>query len=383
MKYLPIIVISFFILLTSCLREPELHLYDGGEVEIFIPAIELEMESYWNYETVYGVKYEWESEWYYGWDENIGTLGYTLPSVFNIRRYYTGQTPYAPHTSVLSDQIYTNFFQGKYDWGFWDILIWNDIIAKENAQSLVFDETTSLDSVIVSTGPSMRSTRYEAPKYTRTFYAPEELFSAYKRGEEINEKLEGFEYDEERNVWIKKLDMVLLPQTYIYLTQVILLNNNGRVNGTNGEACLSGMARTKNLNTGQAGPDAISVAFDSYFKEGCDMNGKSVDIIGGRLLTFGICNLNANNVTKPEEIIDTKKHYLGINMSFSNATDSTYSFEVTDSVRKRFKGGVLTYIVNVDTLKIPTRKGGSGFDAVVKEYENVTNEFEFKNIEKE
>lgn len=376
MKKLPIIVISFFILLTSCLREPELHLYDGGEVEVFIPAIELEMESYWNYETVYGVTYEWESEWYYGWDENIGPIGYTMPTVFNIRRYYTGQAAYAPHTSVLSDQINSNFFQGKYDWGFWDILIWNDIIANEGGQSLIFDETSSLDSVMVSTGPSMRSTRYEAPKYTRAFYAPEELFSAYKQGEEINEKLEGFDYDEERNVWIKKLDMVLEPQTYIYLTQIIFHNNQGRVTGTNGEANLSGMARTKNLNTGQAGPDAITVAFDSYFKTGCDMNGESVDIVGGRLLTFGICNLNANRVTKPEEIIDTKKHYLDVHLTFSNATDSTYSFDVTDQVRKLFKGGVITVELNMDEVQIPTRKGGSGFDAVVKDMDSLKYEFE-------
>ena len=282
MKRLPIIVFSLFILLTGCMREPELHLYDGGEVEVFIPAIELELESYWDYKMVYGVEYEWEAEWYYGWDEvdieKFGFIGYSMPSVFNIRRYYTGQTPYAPHTSVLKDQIYSTFFQGKYDWGYWDILIWNDIITSDNVQSIIFDETTTLDSVFASTGPSNRATRYEAPKYTRAFNAPEELFSAYTRGEEINEKLEGFVYDEERNVWVKKLDMVLRPQTYIYLTQFIFHNSNGRIDRIDGESNLSGMARTKNINTGQAGSDNITVAYFSRLKKGCNMNGETVDI---------------------------------------------------------------------------------------------------------
>lgn len=384
MKRLPIIFLSLFMLLTGCMREPELHLYEGGEVDIVMPFFELNLETYWNYELVYGVEYDWKAEWRYGWDEldvrTFGDIGYTLPSVYNIRRYYTGTVPGAPHTTVLSDQIYSNFFSGRYDWGFWDVLIWNDIVTKDDVQSLIFDEATTLDSVFAFTNQSMRSTRYEAPKYTRAFYAPEELYSAYVQGVDINPNLDGFEYDEERHVWVKKLDMVLAPITYIYLTQVILHNNRGRVTGIDGASNLSGMSRSTNINTGKAGPDNITVAYNSLFKTGCDNDGETVDIAGGRLLTFGICNLAANKVTSPDQIKDNNSHYMDINFRFSNGMDSTFVFNVTDQVRKRFKGGVITVELDMDTVPIPKRKGGSGFDAVVKDYENGgVHEFELKN----
>ena len=41
--------------------------------------------------------------------------------------------------------------------------------------------------------------------------------------------------------------------------------------------------------------------------------------------------------------------------------DSTLVFDVTDQVRKRYRGGVITVELNMDTVPIPTRSGGSGF----------------------
>ena len=153
-----------------------------------------------------------------------------------------------PHTRVTSDLVKGNTFRGDYDFGFWDILVWNDIKTIDGVQSLNFDETTSLDSVTAYTNQTMRSARYQAPRYTRSFYEPEALFSAYETDIEINRNLDGFVYDPERNVYVKKLDMKLEPVTYIYLTQVIIHNNRNRVIGVDGAADLSGMSRTVNLN---------------------------------------------------------------------------------------------------------------------------------------
>jgi hypothetical protein len=52
-------------------------------------------------------------------------------------------------------------------------------------------------------------------------------------------------------------------------------------------------------------------------------------------------------------------------------------FDVTDQVRRRYRGGVITVELNLDTVPIPSRSGGSGFDAVVKDFEDGgTHEFE-------
>ena len=64
-------------------------------------------------------------------------------------------------------------------------------------------------------------------------------------------------------------------------------------------------------------------------------------------------------------------------MQFSNGMDSTLVFDVTDQVQTRYKGGVITVELDMDTVPIPRRKGGSGFDAVVVDYEDGgTHEFE-------
>lgn len=70
------------------------------------------------------------------------------------------------------------------------------------------------------------------------------------------------------------------------------------------------------------------------------------------------------------------RNYLEVKMQFYNGMDSTMVFDVTDQVKERYKGGVITIHLDCDTISIPSRTGGSGFDAVVKEIEDVTYEFD-------
>jgi hypothetical protein len=222
----------------------------------------------------------------------------------------------------------------------------------------------------------MIPTRYNAPKYTHSFYQPEELFSAYDQGLEISADLEGFVYDPVNNIYVKKLDMVLEPITYIYLTQVILHNNHNKVTGTDGQGNLSGFGRTTVINSGITGSDYVTVYYNNRFKRDCRRDSGLVDIIGGRLLTFGIVGQNANRIKRREDVTDTIRHYLDVTMLFNNGSDSTFVFDVTDQVRRRWKGGVITVELDMDTVRVPTRRGGSAFDAVVKDFEEETHEFE-------
>ena len=380
------------LLLCACSPEPPLHLYDEGEVTLDLPVIDLDLHVYWDYTMAYGTDYNWESEWYYGWDEDdrtlFGELGYVEPSVFNLRRYYTGEQAMQPHLTVRSSTITGTHFRGSYDWGFWDILCWNDIHTLDGIQSLIFDEKSSLDYVTAYTRETMHASRYNAPMYTHAFYAPEPLFAAYEQGIEINRNLDGFVFNEEENVWVRTLNMQLEPITYIYLTQIILHNNKGRMASIDGSSNLSGMARSTTLNTGLAGTDAITVAYSSRMKHDVPYvpynspaasaaGAERVDIIGGRLMTFGIPGIAANRIGRSEKVKDNHRHYLDVNVQFQNGMDSTLVFDVTEQVRRRYKGGVLTIELDVDTIPIPQRAGGSGFDAVVREVEDGgTHEFE-------
>ena len=374
-----------WLLLSGCVREPELHLYDEVEVAVAIPEVELNLDVYWDYEYAYGITYDWRSKWFFPWDPvTDGPLGYTEPDVFNLRRYYTGSVPCAPHTQNPDVRvIHGKSFVDKYNFGFWDFLVWNEIqpAEGESAVSINIDEETSLDYVTAYTNQTMRPTRYNAPMFTRSFYTPEPLFAAYDQGEEINEHLDGFTFDEERSIWVKRLHMTLVPVTYIYLTQVILHNNRGRIASVDGEANLSGMARSVVLNTGITGNDAITVYYNVKKRDNCDFRSteaspvEKVDIIGGRLLSFGICNCNPNAVSRAAEIQDNTRHYMDVKVQFNNGKDSTLVFNVTDQVQRLYKGGVITVELDVDTVPIPNRSGGSGFDAVVEDFKEETHEF--------
>jgi len=376
MRKIMILLLLALLALSSCYREPPLHLYDIDNPALALPIVELNLDTYWNYDGNLGINYDWRAEWYYGWDDEdrriFGELEYEEPTKFFLRRYYTGNEKEGTRIERRNAYISGRTFRASYDWGFWDILAWNDVKTIDGVQSLNFDEKSSYDEDILAyTNTTMYSSRYYAPRYQNSFYEPEQLFSACEKGVEINKNLDGFEYDEENDIWIRKLNMYLEPLTYIYLPQIILHNNRGRINGVQGIANLSGMARFTSLNSGIAGTDAIAVNFNVRLKNDKDFKaGEKVDIAGGRIMTFGICGLNANRVSHVDDKLDSERHYLDLNMTFNNGMDSTFVFDVTDQVRKRYKGGVITIELDVDTVPIPRRKGGSGFNAVVKDYED-------------
>lgn len=366
-------VLAGMLVFAACEREPKLHL-PGDPRDIEIPVVDLELEAYWDYELEYGVTYDWRAEWVYGWDavdqQIFGEIGYTEPTQFDIRRYYTRNVPYSPHTSVLSSTVKGTTFHGEFDFGFWDILVWSkDEPLNGEVPSLNFNE--SLDSVTAYTNQSTRTVRYQAPRFTRAFYQTEQLFSAYSQAIEINEQLDGFEYDAERNVYVKRLNMLLEPITYIYLTQVVLRNNRNKIIGIDGAADLSAMAKSTNVNTGISENTPVTVTYNARFKPNVQLeSGEQVAIAGGRVMTFGIPGQNGNRIKHLSEVTDTERHYMDLNMLFNNGMDSTFVFDVTNQVRQRWKGGVLTIVLDMDTIPVPRRSGGSAFNAIVKDYED-------------
>ena len=369
---------------SSCSPEPPLHLYDAPEVAVELSVLNLDLDGYWETVMDLSTQLDLDANWYYGWDEldithYHGPIGYTLPDTFEVRRYFTGEVPNVPHTNVEIDTLNGKTYHRFWDLGYWDMLLWNKIQTHDGVQSLIFDETSSLDSIIVSTNATMRSTRLNAPAFTHAFNAPELLFSAYKQGIEINENLDGCVYDAERGVWVRTDSMRLHPVTYIYLTQVILHNNKGRIGSIDGNADISGMARSANLNTGIPGNDAVTVYYNARLKKDCDMDGELVDIIGGRVVTFGpthnelkaIEEAKKSDVRKRATALSDKfHHYMDFTMQFNNGMDSTFVFDITDQVHEQSRGGIITIELNVDNIPIPSRSGGSGFDAVVKETED-------------
>lgn len=369
------VTIPMVLALMSCEREPVLNLHHDNSLNFDFAVIELSLDVYWDYNIGFNTSYDWRTDWYYGWDDEdnriFGHLGYVMPTAFDLRRYYMGETGQAHHTQVDAYYVKGHSYTGEFRYGYWDLLAWNEI--GQEVQSVVIDETSSLDSVTASTNQTMNQVRYN-PRYTHSFNQPEELFAGYEQNLNIDKNLEGFTYDSVRNVYVKQLNLQLEPRSYIYLTQIILHHNHGRVTGTSGISNLSGMARSTNLNTGVAGSDPVTVSYDVRMKRDVTVKGEQVDIIGGRLVTFGLCGLNPNAIStrgngQPTRANDRKRHLLDVDMQFNNGTDSTLVFDVTEQIARRFRGGVITIDLDMDTVPIPHRSGGSAFDAVVDDYD--------------
>jgi len=380
-----VVTIAFTIAsLFSCSVEPPLHLYDGIDIEWpELPMVDLDIEVIWEYEW----EIDWKLEWEYGWDIKdsaiFGPIGYTEPKSFELRRYYNLADSVAPHYIVTSHHVDGKNFKASYNFGWYDLLLWNTIQTKDGVQSIIIDES-DLDNTIARTNKTMYSVRTgaESAVTNQTYYQPEDLFADYITKVHITTNVDDYDYyDPVKRIYYKKLKGELQPLVYIYLPQLIIHNNRGRLSAVDGNAVLTGMAYKTNMNTGMTGNQDINVYFNDRMKNNITIkNGKNkgevVDIVGGRLTSFGICNTNPYEIKTRATVNDSIPHYIGMTVQFNNGMDSTMVFDVTETLRRHYRGGVLTMEIDMDTVPIPQRSGGSGFDAVVKDFEEETYEFD-------
>lgn len=374
-SYLPAVIATAFCLCTACKREPVLHLHRDALLELKLSA-QLKLQAVWQYD--FG--YDYTKDWHYGWDEAdlsiFGPMGYPDFRGFDMRQYYLGYYPGQAHTSVRQYQSDNEFITISCDEGYHDLLAWNKLQTQQGVQSIVFTETLDEVSAQTRRNVMLRDNTYPGTKDNYNYNQPEALFCNYTRDFEISGNPQEYSWDEENHCWFKKVEMELQPVTYIYLTQIILHNNKGRIDGIDGSCSLSAMSKGVSLNTCITMNDAITVDYYSRLKREISLGDEKVDIIGGRVMTFGICNTNPSKVTKAEELGTAHRHYMDVNMVFNNGLDSTLVFDVTNQVRRLYKGGVITIDLDVDKIKIPDRPGGSGFDAVVKAPDDEQYEFE-------
>lgn len=375
--------------LTSCI-EPPLHL-PGQEVVMDVPLVETQLNVVWNIDT------NWEAKWHYGWDvvdESIwGDIGYTKPTSFQVRRYFTGDDPKGPHTTVDAFSISGYSFRRYFNFGYYDILFWSDIDSKDGTQVLLFNEQP--DSVTATTTGTRGLSRSimqiikaggytDEPGVIGLKNQPEIFYGAYPEDIYISRDLKDYEFDPVENVYIKKIETELRPLVYIYLVQVILLNNDGRVKGINGNAAMSSMASGVNVNTGHTNNTPSVIYFNTRLKRNMTADGQPCDIIGGKFTTFGLCDMEP--YTRSDNIYRGSRgalsNHLFFDLAFSNDAVETYTADVTDQLQTQAHGGVVTVYIDCSKLEIPQKTDepqsgtGSLFLPTVEDYQDVFWEIE-------
>lgn len=359
---------------SSCI-EPPLRL-PAEEVMVDLPIVVADLDVVWN------LNVDWQAQWHYGWDDEDqdrwGDLTYPMPTNgFEVRRYYLGEKPDVPHTNVDPFPIYTNWFRRTYEFGYYDLLIWSHIPV--GTQVVTIDDS-DLNNVYASTtvtrAISINPVTDSNP--TALYNQPEIFYSAYPQNIFISRNFEDYDYyNEEDHVWVKHINCVLNPLVYIYLVQIIVLNNDdGRVQGISGDCALSAMASATNVNTAHTLNSPCTVYFNTRMKKDIMVDGQRTDIIGGKLTTYGLCDMDgyyADTRATYQGSRTDLPNYLYFDLVMSGGSVQTLRAEVTDQCQNQCHGGVITVYLDAQTIDNPTGETGQGslFHPTVEDYDEL------------
>ena len=371
------VVASVLPVLNGCKIEPDLYL-PSQDIVAEMPIVDVDLQTVWHLDI------DWENEWFYGWDEEDsirwGGLSYPEPESWEIRRYYLGDVPDVPHTeNGLSKYLIEKpRYRDRWQFGYHDLLVWTGFGYLPYGQAVIIDER-DLDNVYATTSPvsSVNATKSLVIKDKKHYNCPEIFYRAYDRNIFISRDTADYDYfDPVEKLWVKNLKETLTPAVYIYMVQVILYNNKGKVVNLAAASEIDGLARITNVTTGYTLDETIGVVFDMRLKNHRDKKGTDVDVIGGKMTTFGLSGQKPYTPVRSSVYDGANKNvqnYFGLNLKFNNNADSTYYYNVTDQFQRQVNGGIITVEINIDTLDIPvdpTPGSGSGFDPYVQDYED-------------
>lgn len=362
----------------SCIKPPLV--LPSEEVIIDLPIIVSDIEVVWNIDT------DWKREWIYGWDDTDemlwGSIGYFEPTNYEVRRYYLGGTAGAPHSADNVDgfTVFGTSFRRNYQFGYYDMLIWSNIDSPDGTQVLVVNDK-NVNEVTATTTVTRGISRNtdNRDQVTALFNQPEIFYSTYPRDIYISHDFDDYDYfDEENKCWVKHLKSELHPLVYIYLVQIVLHNNDGRVVGTSGDAAVSAFASSTSVNTGHTGYTPCIVYYGTRMKKGLSTaEGETVDVIGGKLTTFGLCDMDPYWTDGRAEYSGSRsdlQNYLYFTLRFSNETSKTMLLPVTDQCQRQSHGGVITVHVDCRNIDLPDPGDpGSGnlFVPTIEDYTDV------------
>jgi hypothetical protein len=362
-------------LFTSCERK-DLYLAQRGLLNVEVSVYDFQLDMLW------GV--DWQTRWQYLWDESLyGPVGYTMPTgvranVYSINqinqrvKYTTRNLPKnGGQVSLATNSLY-------------DLMFFNN-----DTEYILF--STDDSSYFYATTRSNVRTASPSEEFAH-FNQPDQLFGTYLHDLYVTDDPDDYEkvVKEDGTVYyVYEIEATLEPYTYIYLCQVILLNNKDesglRITGAE-EIAVSGLSGGMDLFTRTTNASNIVAISQEDVKplqedrnltlpDGTQTKG---DIFGARIMTWGLPGVNPMErlSTRGEiELDNPVTMYIGLKLR----NGSTYVMEkdITDQLKQYPAGGIVTIVI--DSSEIPDDvigekpKPGGGFDASVDEWGNEIN----------
>ena len=376
---------------TGCERKPLYLRVNQAEIDVAVYDIRLDL--------LWGV--DWEAQWQYEWNEKLaeyGVLGYTKPewvraTVYNLDYEVKNRLNYFTRNFGIGGGR-VSLVAGNW----YDMLFYNAgteyILFNQDEKLYYYDATTRTSSqqsyprADVQADPS-DSERPDTSRIYVDYNQPDELFGVMLEQLEISEDPNDYrkEVDENGNVvYVYEIDANMTPYTFIYLYQIMVVNNTDsvgvRVKGARG-LTVTGLAQGTDLYTRMNWHNTISITSEDVkpmqygrnliLPDGTRTNG---DIMACRMLTWGLPGIDPiKEVTRGVRAAEEDKNYIGIGLTLRNGYVYNITRDITDQMHEHPAGGVITIVI--DASKIPDEvledkpdPQGGGFNAKVEDWSN-------------
>ena len=360
------------LVLYSCKIDPPLHLRRLVEAEVAVD-MNFEVNMMW--------QVDWETDWNFDWKTEVwGPLEYDPPASIRMHTYTLGADG-ERRTHIVNNFMGMNgtvsVFVGTHDLLFHN----NDsevlLFSAENDLAPIQANTRIISSGLKGSIP-VKTTNQKRAEKTKdgvdeyesepVAFQPDELYHLFDPAHYVSDNLNDYEFIDGR--YVLKIKGELRPGTFIYLFQIHLLNNRGRVTGSAGGAALTGLAEGVDLQSGITHTQTVSVPFDIFLNRESDP-----DLLGGRVMTFGIPGCDPFDEVSVKEAPQSP-HFLVMNVTFATGHYKNIRVDVTDLFRELPTGGVITLEIDVDDFPpedvdppIDGGEGGGGFQALIGEWD--------------
>ena len=377
----------------SCERKDLFLRVDTTEISVEMYDVRLDL--------LWGI--DWETEWQYTWNEtaaDFGTIGYTQPelikgTIYNVDRF-TGKRyssffkifdSNGGRVSLTAGSVYDMLF---YNFG----TEYTSFYQSDDYESYTASTRMSTQSSWVMTrAESERSEMPDSiPNYTN-YNQPDELFGSLAENLTISEDPSTYEkeYDEFGNVsYIYRVGAALRPYSFIYMYQVVILNNerDGKKVFTGAKGVtVTGLAQGVDLFTRKTFNNTISIStdeikplqnhYDVRLEDGSTTD--NADILATRILTWGLPGITPIETTKAGTKAPAfDDNFIGIGLTLENGYSYTVTRNITDKMHNKPAGGVIT--IYIDANEVPQevidqrpQTTGGGFNASVEDWANEVN----------
>ena len=288
----------------------------------------------------------WKTDWQYDWDSSdttYGTLGYSTPEIIKGTIYNLDANTGKRYNSFfklfgLKDNSATLPAGGKYD-----MLLYNT-----DTENIIFQASDDFEKYTASTTITPFGFDSLGVPY-KHLDEPDELLGALVTGVDLSKP----------STDSMEIDVELNPYSIIYLIQVVILNNDDdqemQAIGASG-ITITGLSQGVDLFTRKTFDKTILITTEDIkplqnhanvrLEDGTVV--ENADILAARMLTWGLPGINPMEPVKDgSKAAVVNQNFIGIEVTLRNGRPYTVSYEITEQLRNKPAGGVLTVSVDL------------------------------------